>query len=95
MLDDVADKESLLLEELCKVRDGVRPPWSKFSGIEKAALHWRVAFVKGRKKKENKKRKSCRKPPPHCFDVFIALFALGHLDIIPVVLPGVRCLGVA
>ena len=35
--DDVADKESLLLEELCKVRDGVGPPWSKFSGIEKAA----------------------------------------------------------
>ena len=38
--DDVVDNESLLLEELCKVRDGVGPPWSKFSGIEKAAVHW-------------------------------------------------------
>ena len=32
--------------------------------------------------------RSCRKPPPHCFDLFLALFA-------PVVLPGVRYLGVA
>ena len=45
--DDVADKESLLLEELCKVRDGVRPPWIKFSVIEKAAVQ----------KKGSKKRK--------------------------------------
>ena len=59
--DDVADKESLLLEELCKVRDGVRPPWSKFSGIEKAAVHWHVALVKARKKKGSKKRKKRRR----------------------------------
>ena len=59
--DDVADKESLLLEELCKVRDGVWPRWSKFSGIEKAAVHWHVALVKARKKKGSKKRKKRRR----------------------------------
>ena len=59
--EDVADKESLLLEELCKVGDGVRPPWSKFSGIEKAAVHWHLALVKARKKKGSKKRKKRRR----------------------------------
>ena len=88
--DDVADKESLLLEELCKVRDGVWLPWSKFSGVEKVAVHWHVALVKARKKKGSKKRK--KRSPPHRFDLFLALFALRHLDIIRVVLPGVRCL---
>ena len=34
-------------------------------------------------------------PPPRCFDLFLVLFALGNLDIFPVVLPGVRYLGVA
>ena len=39
--------------------------------------------------------RGCRKPPPHCCDLFLARFALGNLDIFPVVLPGVRCLGAA
>ena len=60
--DDVADKESPLLEALCKVRDAsARPPWSTFSGIEKAAVHWRVALDKARKKKGRKKRKKRRR----------------------------------
>ena len=73
--DDVADKESLLLEELCKVRDGVGPPWSKFSGIEKAAEEGKQEGKKRRRMKLPKTSSSLLRPLPRT----VRTWKSGHL----------------
>ena len=39
-----------------------------------------VGVAEEEKEKEEGGGRSCQKPPPHCCDLFLALFALGHLD---------------